>query len=144
MGSTWHVLAECHHPELVCRRKEVAEALMELLTEVEQEGTVPAAWRRMYVTEGTAEGLRWKKPEHWGTDRPAKAGEEANEWYGLFLVSRMVEWNEARVQGDEDHLNEWDEQGRRILGRLGKTAVDGCKGIWKEAGSQTIDGQCQG
>ena len=47
----------------------------------------------------------------------------------------MVDWNEARVQqGGEAHLNEWDEKGRRILGRLGKMAVDGCKGIWKEAG----------
>ena len=73
MGSTWHVIAECQHLELVWRRKEVSEALMELLKEeVEQEGTVPAAWRRMYATEGTAEDLRWKKPEHWGTDSPAK------------------------------------------------------------------------
>ena len=58
MVSTWYVMTECQHPELVGRRKEVAEALMELLTEVEQEGTVPASWRRMYATEGTAEDLR--------------------------------------------------------------------------------------
>ena len=43
LGSTWHVLAEGQYPGLVCRRKEVTETLLELLAEVEQEGTVPAA-----------------------------------------------------------------------------------------------------
>jgi hypothetical protein len=126
-GSTWHVLANCKHENLVEARSLIT---MELRNQVEKVVTGVGRWETvktcMLESLVETEGC-WVSPPGWGGNG-AKAGLFANPWYGIFPSQWLDSWC-----GEEECEAALVDQVAKRLRSLSTVAVEGCEKMWKVA-----------
>ena len=123
-GTTWHVIAECEHAELVAAREQGRERITQTLDDIERARgptQTTSLWREAF---SMADG-KWASPPEW-RDEQTKAGEVFNPWYGLF----PPHWLDGdRWQEKGDGYSHWTGAVSELR-KLGQTALEACHGVW--------------
>ena len=131
-GSTWHLLAECQHPQLIVARTRATQQLRRVVVELAERADPHARgeWSDGFGTVTDGGGLRWAPPQHWQRAEDRKAGVGAIPWYGCFPTAWLDNWGARYRPGQESKPIHW-ARGRRVLGRISDAAVQGCYQIWR-------------
>ena len=125
----WHILAECHHPDLRAARLEVAVELRELTAGLFTNKANPLKhplrdWQSFFATENDCwlwpEAERRRAVDH-------QAGWNTCQWYGLWDRRYLDGW--VQQYGDVVAARHWFRI-TAIMQKIGWGAIEGCKKVW--------------